>query len=161
MGMAEMELAVAAIGRSDVGDFVGPRPAALVRSGERVLGVLFPPTYARFLQAFGAGDVGHLEFYGVIDDPVEEGPVPNGIWVTLRNREHGLPHELVVVSDTGYGEAYALDTATVGEDGENPVVVWDVDLGRPYEVVASDFGTFFLEQVELALANQEVEDDSP
>lgn len=161
MGMAEMEQAVAAIVRTDAGDFVGPRPPSLVASGERVLGVRFPPTYRRFLLEFGAGDVGDLEVYGIIDEPVDEGPVPNGVWLTLRTRQHGLPEDLVIVSDTGYGEAYVLDTATVDEGGENPVVIWDVGYERPYEVVAPDFGSFFWEQVELVLEDQDVEDTSP
>jgi len=134
------------------GFFAGARDPALIAAAESALGGAFPPTYREFLQRLGAGNFGASEFYGVIDDNFDDSEVPNGIWLTLRERtDSKLPKSLVVIGSTGDGGYYCLGL----ENGrETPVVVFDP--GTPAaqqlpEVVAKDFGEFFLSEVRSRL----------
>ena len=100
----------------------------------------------------GAGSVGSHEFYGVTDGDFAHGVVPNGIWLTLDERKNlSLPRHLLIVGDTGMGEYYAVDTSRRDSDNESPVVVWAPERasdGDELEVVAEDFGSFFLSAIE-------------
>lgn len=147
MGMAELEQALDAVRQSDRARFVGPRDAGLVSAAEEALGVPLPPTYRRFVTELGAGSVGGREFYGAIDENFLGSSIPDGIWLTLDERERfGFPKHLVIVGDTGMGEYYVLDTSRRDADGECPVVIWAAGQSREdddLEVVAPDFGSFF------------------
>jgi hypothetical protein len=144
--MEDLEQALEIIeGDEELADFAGPRDAAHVSAAEKALGLAFPPTYREFLLRLGAGSYGAAEIYGVVDDAFE-GPVPDGVWLTLDERERGLPRNFVIVAATGDGGWYSLD---VRGGGEAPVVA--VELGPKAlvsEPVADDFGAFLLEQVE-------------
>lgn len=147
MSMGDYERAKSMIAASKGrAHFAGPRAETLVRKAAEALGVHFPPAYRRFLMEYGAGSFGSAEFYGVIDEDFEDSSVPDGIWCTLEERKNSnLPHELVVVGDTGTGEFYCLDLSVA----EGPVVI--VDPGsdfRQREPVAADFGAFFLQRIE-------------
>lgn len=146
MGMGELEQALDAVRDSDRSHFVGRREPALVTAAEEALGVHLPPTYRRFVLELGAGSVGGREFYGAIDENFVDSSIPDGIWVTLDQREvFGFPTHLVIVGDTGMGEYYVLDTSQRDAAGESPVVVWVSGLsqeGDSLEVVAPDFGSF-------------------
>lgn len=152
MGMTELEQALELVREhSDEADFVGPREVALVNAAEAALGITFPPTYRRFLLELGAGDLGGEEFYGVISADFQNSGIPDAIWFTLRLRaEAGLPHGLVVIYFNSGAEYIALDTTHSSADGECPVVAW-TPVGL--EIVASDFGTFFLSTLQGALAD--------
>ena len=65
---------------------MGPRPEELVAAAERALGLEFPPGYREFVLDLGAGDVGGEEFFGVVDDGFEDSAIPDGVWLTLRER---------------------------------------------------------------------------
>ena len=152
MGEAELERGISAVGVSDRCFFIGPREEALVAAAEIALELRFPPTYRRFVRELGAGSVGSHEFYGVTDGDFAHGVVPNGIWLTLDERKNlSLPRHLLIVGDTGMGEYYAVDTSRRGSDNESPVVVWAPERasdGDELEVVAEDFGSFFLSAIE-------------
>lgn len=150
--MADLETALWLIrSRPNLAGFVGERDETLVATAEAALGRPFPPTYRRFVKELGAGGFGSFEFYGVIDDDFEHSAVPNGVWGTLQARRYGLPEELILVADAGYGGIeYALDTAEQDEEGECPVVTWTAR-GTPREVVAADFGEFLLGNVRQQL----------
>jgi antitoxin YobK len=153
MGMTELEDALQAVRDSDMAWFAGPRAPELVSSAEQVLGVLLPPTYRRFLLALGAGHIVGFEFYGVLHENFEDSAVPDGVWLTMTEREQiGLPEALVIVAETGYGEYYALDTDQRDADDECPVVIWVPHLaeGSQLEVIAPDFGSFFWRVIEEA-----------
>jgi hypothetical protein len=96
-----------------------------------------------------------VEFYGLIDHNFASGSVPNGIWLTLKLRNtKGLPSSLVVVSDTGDGGYYAIDTSQRDSRGENPIVVWYPGLSKPevsLEKISDDFGAFVLQRISEAL----------
>jgi len=88
MSMEKYLSAVRLINNSGEGDFAGPKPDALIEKAEGALNLKFPPTYRRFLKEFGCGDVGGEEFYGIISDEFENSTIPNGIWLTLTEREN-------------------------------------------------------------------------
>ena len=152
MGMAELEQALDAVRDSDRSRFVGARDPALVTAAEEALGVPLPPTYRRFVTELGAGSVGGREFYGAIDENFVDSSIPDGIWLTLDERERfGFPKHLVIVGDTGMGEYYVLDTSRRDDKGESPVVIWvagQSQEGDDLEVVAPDFGSFFWEALQ-------------
>ena len=73
--------------------------------------------------------------------------MPNGVWLTLDERRCAkLAPSFVIVQAGGDGTHYALDTAQHNIEGESPVLLLDVN-GRPFEVVAEDFGRFFLGRI--------------
>lgn len=125
-------------------DFVGPRPEELVAAAERALGLSFPPAYRAFVLELGAGDVGGEEFFGVIDDDFEHAAVPDGVWLTLRERaDSGLLGDLILVHAPGDGSYHAVEPG-------GAVVRWAP--GRAPEQVAGDFDEFLRRTVADALA---------
>jgi hypothetical protein len=154
MSMKDFFSAVALIeSRPEKAFFAGPRPESLIEAAEKCLGVIFPPTYRQFLLLFGAGSFGSEEFYGVINDDFETGPIPDGIWCTLDERKQiGLAKELVVVGISSYGELHCIDTNI---KPESPVFYYQSHLRPdeqpPREIAGEDFGAFFLEQVRTEL----------
>lgn len=155
MGMRELDEGLRLVTGHPNALFVGPRDESVVQAAEEALGFLLPPTYRRFVRELGAGSIRGSEFYGVVSDDLAVAGVPNGVWVTLlERREGGLPDRLIVIGATGMGEWYVLDGRQAGPDGEHPVVVWVLGLNTPddaLELVAPDFGTFFLAEVQEAL----------
>jgi hypothetical protein len=137
--------------RPDLASFVGPRDPSLVDAAEQALGLRFPPTYRRFLEDLGAGNFGSFEVFGVIDDDFEESMVPDAIWYTLTERETELPENLVIVGEVGDGSLSALRID--GGGGEAPVVLHEPGAeDAPQEVAYEDFGAFFRDGVERAVA---------
>lgn len=150
MSMRDLEQALRyAAEHPDEADFEGPRDEALISAAERALGLRFPPTYRRFLLELGAGDMGDLEYYGVINEDWSRPGPPDAIGSTLHERErYQLPERFVIVSSTGDGSWYVLDTEQTNEQGENPVVIWTSNassLEYPLEQEAEDFGAFLAE----------------
>jgi SUKH superfamily protein len=152
MSMQDVEAALHLVDKNpSAGRFVGSQDAELVAAAESALGVRFPPTYRRFLLELGAGDIAGEEFYGITGPDLVRGPVPNGIWLTLDLRRNGLPEPLVIVSSSGDGIWYALDTSQADASGESPVVALQLPESPPKQI-ASDFGDFFLRTIGSALA---------
>jgi cell wall assembly regulator SMI1 len=135
--------------------FVGPRSTELVQQAEDALGVTFPPTFREFVLRLGAGGFGGQEFFGVTTANFERSAVPNGVWLTLDERNScGLPKEFIIISDTGYGEYYAIDLSQTNASGESPIILFCPGSWRPEDkvpIVADDFGAFILEKVKWAL----------
>lgn len=154
MSMSDLEKAMEIIEEdSDLADFEGSKDEKLVTAAEKALGLKFPPTYRRFLLALGAGNFGGAEIYGVIDETFTDSSVPNGVWLTLQEREDSqLPANLVVVAATGEGAYYCLDVRGAGE--AKVVLFAPGSKSQSFEVEAEDFGAFLLEQIE---AEQEAE----
>ena len=147
MNMQNYERALDLIDEIGSGDFEGAKPEALVEKAEVTLGLKFPPSYRRFLLELGCGDIEGVEVYGVIDDNFERSSVPNGIWMTLSQREAiDLKNDLVIVGEDGDGTLHAIDTGVI-ENGESPVVRLSVD-GRNSEKIADDFGSYLLSRIE-------------
>ena len=153
MSMADYESATSLIaGNPQSVRFVGPRPVAVVSEAEAAVGMRFSPTYRRFLLEFGAGEVDSVEFYGIPGVDLMNRPLPSGIRQTVMLRQKcGFPSDLLVVGDVGNGELYCLEAKPNGSEGSVVVVQPGPDpLIR--ELVADDFGEFFLSQVQQALA---------
>ena len=135
----------------DDADFCGSVAKDKVASAEDILRVKFPKSYSMFLEKYGAGDIAGVELFGIIKDPTTDGQmVPNGIWLTLNLRkESALPQEFVVVSETGYGPYYVIDTSFKDDSLESPVYTWDV--GNQKEKVYDSFGEFLLSLLEESI----------
>ncbi len=131
----------------DQADFCGPIDKEKIASAEDILGIKFPKSYSLFLQKFGAGDIAGIEIFGIIKDPTTDGQsIPNGIWLTLDLRERlNLQKEYLVVSETGYGPYYVIDTSITNESSESPVYMWSVSYKK--EKVADSFGEFLFEEL--------------
>lgn len=151
MGVYEYELAIDLMSNyPQLKSFVGPRSENLIKKAEESLGLKFPTTYRRFILEYGAGAFGGFEVYGVIDDNFHESTVPNGIWITLRNREkYNVPRELICIGTDGIDHEYMIDSQ-IEKNGENPVVLYIVGLSaqeQDIEMGAKDFGSYFLANV--------------
>ena len=140
----------------DEAEFSGPKSEELIALAESALELKFPPTYRTFFQRLGCGDIAGFEVFGLIGPNFEAGTIPNGIWLTLDERNSaGLPSYLILVADTGYGGYYAIDTSRSSTDGESPVVEWRSDSSESADslpVAAEDFGVFFRKRLEEMLA---------
>jgi hypothetical protein len=161
MSLADYEAARELVLRhDDLADFVGERPDELVAQAEEALGSRFPPSYRSFVGELGAGDIAGEEFYGVIDDNFDSSGVPNGVWLTLQEREDsGLPSDLIIVYGDAEGAYYALDTTRTDGSGEHPVLLWTPGASEPgddLETVASDFGELFRTRIEAGLSRRGV-----
>lgn len=149
MGMTEYKLARTMISaRQSKATFAGSRSEQIIAKAESVLGVKYPTIFRQFLHDYGAGNFGQAEFYGIIDEDWVDSSVPDGVWYTLNERmQSQLPKELIVIGVTGTGELYVIDA----REASGPVDVVDPGVGyASRERIASDFGTFFWQQVQQA-----------
>ena len=139
-------------------DFSGSQSLTTIRKAEDILKVKFPRSYKIFLEKYGCGGVGSLDIYGLIKDEdfqqhnIPFIAIPNVVWTTLQwHRDFGHPLHLIIISSVGDGAVYCLDTSKVNKEEECPVVVMPVceyEPGFKLEVVADDFGQFFLEMIQ-------------
>jgi hypothetical protein len=150
MGLDEYEKAVHLMNdHPELQGFVGERSETLVQAAEKTLGLKFPPSYRRFVLEFGAGNFGAFEVYGVIHSNFESSSVPDAVWCTLDERKSGdLPPDLVVIHHDGFGGYHCIDCKKSPEEG--PIVTYYPGYQRSRqsrEIIANDFGAFFLEFV--------------
>jgi hypothetical protein len=145
MSYQDLLTAIDLMTKDGSGHFRGHIEDRLIQKAESLLGLKFPPTYRRFVQEFGCGDILGLEIYGIIHENFERSGIPDAIWLTLEERKAGFPTEMVIVGFDGTGGYYALDSRIVDRFGEYPVVLYGV-VGDS-EVVATDFGAFLVSQI--------------
>lgn len=130
--------------------FAGPKSEDLIYKAENALGLLFPPTYRRFLKELGAGNIAGQEFYGVTSDKFDNASVPNGVWFTLHARKnYSFPDDLII-SSLDDGSYIALDAHKEHSDRECEVVLWTAP-DEDAEILYDDFGCFLLERITDAL----------
>lgn len=134
----------------------GSKEDALIVSAENALALKFPPTYRLFLKKYGCGGFRGFEIYGLTKDHsvnFENLSIPNAIWLTLDERKDDyLPHHFIIISDTGDGYWYCLDSSQPNSEGEYPVVIWGLDMAeKDKEKVAEDFGEFLLNELKQRL----------
>jgi hypothetical protein len=128
----------------------GEKKEDLIEEAQIYLGVYFPISYKMFLRKFGFISLGGCEIYGVIDSDFINSTVPDAIWFSYDNRQYGLPHYMLQIYSVGEGTTYCLDTSQMNSEGECPVVAWPLggyETTPVLEIVAPDFGTFFLNLV--------------
>jgi antitoxin YobK len=147
MSIASLNQGFKLIENNSKGFFKGETEEELILKAELFLELKFPKSYRLFLTTKGCGSFMHKEFYGIIDDDFENGSVPDAIWLTWDERKHFMLDKnllLIAQSQEGY---YALDISSM-HDNECRVVDWISDLEfNKLEVVAPDFGTFFLSEI--------------
>jgi len=103
--------------------FYGGVSEAEINNAEKVLGVIFPISYRRFLKDYGVGTIGYDEILGITKN--NKG-WPSVIWNTLEERVNGeMPRELIPVylyEDEFY---FCIDTSMC-INGECPIVAIDI-----------------------------------
>lgn len=134
--------AIEAIEKSGGGYFAGPMPEALVRKAEAILSVSFPPGYRFFLLKLGCGDINGSEFFGLVGEPVDRGPVPNVVWYTKELRQSALGSTFLPVFEPGDGCIYVIDT----NDPEEHLLVF-TPFSDDIEPLGLSFGEFLREAV--------------
>lgn len=128
----------------------GAAEAATIRILEESLGQPLPPSFRVFLELTGGGGVEEAEISGIEgNNPCRERR--GGVWWdTMRCRqEFGLPLAMVVVFFSSDEVCWCLDGGARRNDGECPVIAYDVFSRRPDREIAPDFLAFFREYVEL------------
>lgn len=128
-----------------------PASEDVIVSAEKRLGFGFPPSYRTFLREAGCGGVGGEEFYGLVPAGLEASGVPNAVWLYEDARRRGQPSRFFEIYGYGDGTAVALDVGLVGLDGEMPCVAAHAGDWSQVEVVAPDFGAFFLATIREVL----------
>jgi antitoxin YobK len=132
--------------------FKGEIEEQLILKAESFLGLKFPNSYRLFLSKKGCGSFMNKEFYGIIDDDFQNGTVPDAIWLTWDERKiSNLDKRLLLIGQSNEGY-YALNTSKMIEE-ECEVVDWipNTDTGL-LEVIATDFGSFFLDEIKEVLS---------
>ena len=69
---------------------------------------------------------------------------------------------MIIIYSDGYGGEFVLDKAKAGADGEPPVEVWEPWHTGPVdtlELIAPDFGTWFLDTVQFELRDDLLAED--
>lgn len=125
---------------------------SILLKAENDLALRFPHTYRRFLLEKGYGGVNSLDIDGITDYKFDGSDYGGVVWSTIRCRENSrYPHYIVPIYNLGEGTKFCLDISQMNEEGECPIVAWPVggaEEGEKLEVIAPDFGTWFLEMVE-------------
>ncbi len=133
-------------------DFSGEKSGQIIQKVEEMLEVKFPNSYNYFLKKLGYFSLGDFAVYGIISDSSKNIKNTGIVYGVLNDRENfAVPHHMINFFDIGNGDSYALDLSQMNEEGECPVVVWPIggyEATPVLEVVAPDFGKFFLDMVE-------------
>ena len=131
--------------------FSTKKPPLLVDTAEQILGVKFPLTYRTFVETKGHGGPGNVFIPGIFENDLNKIKDSGVVWGVLEDRNGlGYPMHLIKLYDVGEGTTYCLDTSQMNEEGECPVVAWPLggyEETPVLEVVAEDFGKFFLDMV--------------
>lgn len=130
----------------------------VIHEAEKILTLDFPKTYKIFLRNFGFVGGDGFVVYGLRTNKIEELKDGGIVWATLLDRQDGtVPNHIICISEIGDGSYYALDVSQMDAEGECPVVVWPLDgydATPKLEIVAKDFGTFFLSLIEEKIKDQ-------
>ena len=147
----------------ELADFENHKSEKLIKKAEQVLGIKYPPSYRMFLKQLGCGSIAGQEFYGLVDENFNKSGIPDGVWLTLNERiSSNLPENLIIISSAGDGMDFVLDSDQPNSNNEYPVVAWIPGLSKmddKLEVVAPDFGEFFLETISDAIENWDYNED--
>jgi len=128
-------------------DFYGPQSDEDIETVAKALGVTFPPSYVEFLRRFGGGGLSIEMLSGIYDNqPLlpNEGSVYGD---TMRSRDEcGLAKQFVVLLYEDDGETlWCLDTHSIDETGDAPVVAIDFLSGTVSGTISPSFREFFEE----------------
>jgi SMI1-KNR4 cell-wall len=126
----------------------GPQSRQAIAELEKALGVTLPPSYRQFLSRIGEFKLLNSSVSGIVDGkPLADDT--GGMYIhTQRYRlENDLPEHLLVIQPDE-DAPYCLDASAADEDGEMPVVCYELDSGHT-ERMASSFDEWFLEYLQL------------
>jgi hypothetical protein len=128
----------------------GPGTRQTIEALEGLFGHSLPPSYRVFLELAGGGGVEESEISGIVDGEPHLQQRGGAWWDTMYCREHfALPPRFIVIFFADDEVCWCLDTARPREDGELPVIAYDVFSRKPDRQIAPDFLSFFREYVEL------------
>lgn len=135
----------------------GPIPKETVVKAQEMMGCKLPESYIYFLERYGNFSFGSFFVIGLREtNPLclKESGLVYGI---IEDREKfDLPEYLITINDDlGDGSSYVLDLSQMNKNNECPVVIWPLTGFKhsPHlEVVAKDFGTWFLKMVEQQIS---------
>lgn len=139
-----------------VANVAGGCDEELIVRAEAQLDLSLPPSYREFLRQLGECDIAGVEFHGVWVRDDDPDALFGAVRMTLEaRRTSAMPNALVVFMSDGMGGLYVLDTASLDDEGEAPVLVWEPGgsvPGSTLERVADSFGKFALRRTKRALA---------
>jgi hypothetical protein len=128
----------------DTADFGSQVASDEIDAVESHLGVRFPAAYRDFVTRTGWCSFGGREFYGITPRGIAATSVPSVAFATRKQREHGLPDDLLVIENSGAEELYVLDVKA-NDDHYGTVKVWIPGSDRQkLEQLAPDFGAYLL-----------------
>lgn len=127
----------------DMADVGHPQSATKIEEAESRLGVRFPETYKEFLKKWGTISFGPKEYLGI-----GSGTSQDAVEFTLKKRKAvGLPDNLVIVCDNEGDEYICLDTSNLNDQGECPVIGWDVPTSQPSRKKSDRFDEYLLQDI--------------
>lgn len=135
------------IARSDRANFGRGVPEEVITDAERHFGIAFPPSYRWWLSNYGAGYVGGYELQGLFPEMIADREpevqlIGDVVYLAgLRAKRSPNPGHLLEILSYEGDEAYFLDTARRGPDGEFPVVCRYAGSDELVDV-APDFAAF-------------------
>ncbi len=131
-------------------EFFGPQDDDKIDELEASLGVALPPSFRAFLRRYGGGGITGEWISGIYKGQPLLRQAGTVYGDTLRFREQcKLPPHLVVIYSQDDEVVWCLDTAKRRQDGENPIVSFDVDARSLPLPVADSFGGFFTDYLEM------------
>lgn len=138
----------------------GSKANSFIIALEEFLNVKLPASYIQFVEKMGFGGANSLMVFGIVCKTVPELETSGVGWLNLKFRkDFDTPKHIFLINDVGDGSYYALDLSQMDEDNECPVVIWPLNGYEDtpvLEIVAKDFGEFFLNKVkeQIAMKNE-------
>ena len=125
-----------------------------IAAAERILGITFSAQCKTFYKAFNYVSFYGCELYGIFPDALEGDLVGNSVAYTLHDRKHmGLPAAWIPFQDLDDGSMAYFDYSHKSKSGEPRIIAahHNGDTFVVDEVLANDFGAYFLKLVKEAL----------
>ncbi len=131
----------------------GVKSVKLINEAEKILNCKLPEGYRYFLEKLGNFYTKGFFIYGFLNNEAENISNSGFVWGVLNDRRNfQFPDHIITLDDDrGDGSTYTLDLSQMNESNECPVVIWPLNGYEDtpvLEIVAPDFGTWFLEQVQ-------------
>lgn len=124
-----------------------------VDKAEKALSLKFPPSFVTYLRKFGGGMIGGEQVNGILGIDFEEACGPDIVYnTTVERREFGIPEAFVCLVSNEGDEMFYLDTSTVTDANENPVVRVLIEQVATPQQYAQNFAEFLLKRIEFYLA---------
>lgn len=94
-----------------------------IENAEVAIGHTFPPSYQEFLARHGGGDIYGVEIFSIYGIPFDQVVGGDIVYQTTKLRSEGLIDEGdLAICATDFGEIFALDSTSVGDDREYEVI---------------------------------------